>query len=82
MGRRMISERQIEGYDDWNCVFWIEEALSWAAHDGKALGSCHTDWTYVKDTAMWYVEKRDASDPNSKSAQCGNGIFEEEYTDD
>ena len=50
----------LQGYDDWNCVFWVEEALSWAAHDGKALGKCHTDWTYVKDTAMWYVAKKAA----------------------
>ncbi|PVH69745.1 hypothetical protein DL98DRAFT_564342 [Cadophora sp. DSE1049] len=38
----------------------IGKALSWAAHDGKALGNCHTDWTYVKDTAMWYVAKKAA----------------------
>ncbi len=50
----------LQGCDDWNCVFWIEKALRWVADDGKALGSCHTDWTYVKDTAMWYVAKKAA----------------------
>ena len=48
------------GYEGWNCVSWAQEALSLAAHDGKALGSCHTDWTYVRDTAMWYVAKKAA----------------------
>jgi len=47
-----------EGYEGWNCVSWAEEALTWAANDGKALGSGHTDWKYVKDTAMWYVAKK------------------------
>ncbi|KAL5374222.1 hypothetical protein PMIN06_012458 [Paraphaeosphaeria minitans] len=46
------------GYENWNCVSWVQEGLSWAAHDGKALGSCHTDWSYVRDTAMWYVAKK------------------------
>ncbi|CZT45566.1 uncharacterized protein RSE6_05884 [Rhynchosporium secalis] len=50
----------LEGYSNWNCVFWLEEALSRGAQDGKALGKCHTDWTYVKDTAMWYVAKKAA----------------------
>ncbi|KAF1852211.1 uncharacterized protein K460DRAFT_274212, partial [Cucurbitaria berberidis CBS 394.84] len=48
------------GFEGWNCVSWAQEALSWAAHDGKALGTCHTDWTFVKDTAMWYVAKKTA----------------------
>jgi len=47
-----------QGYEGWNCVSWAQEALSWAAHDSKALGSCRIDWTHVKDTAMWYVEKK------------------------
>lgn len=47
-----------EGFEGWNCVSWIQEALSWAVLDGKALGTCHTDWTYVRDTAMWYVAKK------------------------
>jgi hypothetical protein len=48
------------GYEGWNCVSWVQEALSWAAEDSKALGSCHTDWTHVKDTALWYVAKKAA----------------------
>ncbi|MCJ1386463.1 hypothetical protein MMC17_009589 [Xylographa soralifera] len=47
-----------DGYEDWNCVSWAQEALSWAAQDNKALGSCHTDWAHVKNTAMWYVAKK------------------------
>lgn len=49
-----------KGYEGWNCVSWAEEALAWVAHDGKALGSSHTDWAYVRDTAMWYVAKKAA----------------------
>ncbi|KAF1993982.1 hypothetical protein P154DRAFT_625054 [Amniculicola lignicola CBS 123094] len=48
------------GYENWNCVSWVQEALSWGAHDGKALGSCQTDWTHVRDTAMWYIAKKAA----------------------
>ncbi|KAF2132115.1 hypothetical protein P153DRAFT_421144 [Dothidotthia symphoricarpi CBS 119687] len=48
------------GYESWNCVSWIQEALSLAAHDGKALGSSRTDWKFVRDTAMWYVAEKAA----------------------
>lgn len=48
------------GYEGWNCVSWVQEALNWAAQDGKALGTCHTDWQYVRDTTMWYVAKKAA----------------------
>jgi hypothetical protein len=47
-------------YEGWNCVWWIQEGLSWAALDGKALGTARTDWTFVRDTAMWYVAKKAA----------------------
>jgi len=47
-----------QGFEGWNCVSWVQEALSWADSDGKALGTCHKDWTFVKDTAMWYVAKK------------------------
>lgn len=46
------------GYDQWNCVAWIQEALELAQRDGKALGAAVTDWSSVRDTAMWYVEKK------------------------
>jgi hypothetical protein len=48
------------GYENWNCVSWVQEALTRAAQDGKALGTCHTSWTFVRDTAMWYVAKKAA----------------------
>ena len=38
-----------QGYEDWNCVSWAEEALACAAHDGKVLGNCRTDWAHVRD---------------------------------
>jgi hypothetical protein len=40
------------GYENWNCVSWVQEALAWAAQDGKALGTCYTSWTFVRDTAL------------------------------
>lgn len=49
-----------QGYEAWNCVYWLQEALSYAAHDGKALGTCHTDWMHVRDTVMWYIAKKAA----------------------
>lgn len=47
-----------DGYEGWNCVSWAQEALSWVVQDNTALGSCHTNWVYVKNTAMWYVAKK------------------------
>jgi hypothetical protein len=47
-----------QGYEAWNCVYWAQEALSYAAHDGKALGTCHTDWAHVRDTVMWYIARK------------------------
>lgn len=48
------------GYESWNCVSWVQEALTWAAQDGKTLGTSHTDWKYVGDTVIWYVAKKAA----------------------
>jgi hypothetical protein len=45
----------------WNCVSWVQEALMSAIHDGKALGTSAKDWETVRDTAMWYVEKKKAA---------------------
>ena len=49
-----------EGYEDWNCISWLQEALSMAADDGEALGRCKTDWIFVRDTALWYVAMKAA----------------------
>lgn len=43
------------GYEAWNCVYWVQEALYLAALDGHALGRGKTDWDYVRDTVMQYV---------------------------
>lgn len=49
----------LEGYEDWNCVFWVKEALILAVQDGKALGrNCCSDWEVVKDKALWYAKKK------------------------
>ncbi|KAI9729180.1 MAG: hypothetical protein M1834_007087 [Cirrosporium novae-zelandiae] len=46
------------GYDHWNCVEWIKEALDRLTQDEKALGTSATDWDIVRDTAMWYSNKK------------------------
>jgi hypothetical protein len=44
-------------YNHWNCVEWLKEALRLIQGDGKTLGTSVTNWTSVRDTAMWYVYK-------------------------
>ncbi|KAI5800041.1 hypothetical protein EDC01DRAFT_648706 [Geopyxis carbonaria] len=44
----------------WNCVSWVQEALAALQADGKALGTSNVNWNAVRDTAMWYVEKKKA----------------------
>jgi hypothetical protein len=46
------------GYEHWNCVEWIREALDLIQDDEQALGTSVTDWNSVRNTAMWYVEKK------------------------
>lgn len=47
------------GYEGWNCVHWVQEAISYAVADGKALGTCLADWAKIRDTVMWYVAKKE-----------------------
>lgn len=42
----------------WNCVTWVEEVLAGLEEDGKALGSCVTDWKSIRDAAMRFVEAK------------------------
>lgn len=44
----------------WNCVEWVKEALEMLRKDGKVLGTSALGWQTVRDTAMWYVEKKAA----------------------
>lgn len=46
------------GQPGWNCVEWVKEALAILQNGNKALGSSVLDWVTVRDTAMWYVEKK------------------------
>ncbi|KXT03390.1 hypothetical protein AC578_3946 [Pseudocercospora eumusae] len=43
---------------DWNCVFWVKEALQGLEKNGKALGRSKVDWVSVRDAAMQYVERK------------------------
>jgi hypothetical protein len=47
-----------QGEPGWNCVIWVKEAIEALRADGKALGTSRTVWQYVRDTAMWYIEKK------------------------
>lgn len=63
------------GYERWNCVEWVKEALEAIQSDGKALGTSVVKWSSVRNTAMWYVAKKksehrldgqgDGSDPRA-----------------
>ncbi|KAI5800040.1 hypothetical protein EDC01DRAFT_648705, partial [Geopyxis carbonaria] len=46
----------------WNCISWVQEALAALQADEKALGTSNVNWNAVRDTAMWYVEKKKAED--------------------
>jgi hypothetical protein len=42
----------------WNCVAWVREALDELRPRTGVLGVSGTEWQDVRDTAMWYVEKK------------------------
>ncbi|KFA53510.1 hypothetical protein S40293_06531 [Stachybotrys chartarum IBT 40293] len=46
--------------DGWNCVGWAKEGFEAALRNGNALGTSADNWKLVRDTAMWYVEKKKA----------------------
>lgn len=42
-----------EGYDGWNCVAWVKEALErLSATENDGLGTCRLDWETVRSTAL------------------------------
>lgn len=43
---------------DWNCVFWIKEALASIERDGRVVGTSVLDWQSVRDTAMRYCQRK------------------------
>ncbi|KAG9253201.1 uncharacterized protein F5Z01DRAFT_637460 [Emericellopsis atlantica] len=46
----------------WNCVGWVKKAIETALSDKKALGPPkNLNWDSIRDTAMWYVEKKKAA---------------------
>ncbi|KAJ6445290.1 hypothetical protein O9K51_00049 [Purpureocillium lavendulum] len=42
----------------WNCVEWAKEAFQEAVLDRRALDKAAPSWELLRDTAMWYVEKK------------------------
>ena len=46
---------------EWNCVFWIRDALKSLDGSKKALGTRQMDWKKVRDTALNFCEEKKAS---------------------
>ncbi len=53
---RNVPMRQV--HRDWNCVYWIKEALETACVDRRSVGSCVVEWSRVRNTAMEFVQKK------------------------
>lgn len=45
----------------WNDVVWVKEALEAINQDDAALGASIPIWQCVRDTAMWYIEEKQAA---------------------
>ena len=43
---------------NWNCVFWVKEALEEHKADSKAIGTSVLDWGSVRDGVMGYTQKK------------------------
>ncbi|KAI1374867.1 hypothetical protein F4677DRAFT_461312 [Hypoxylon crocopeplum] len=56
----------------WNCVEWVKEALEALGKDGKPLGTSITDWQTIRDTAMRYVQHKEAEHRFDGLAQPGH----------
>ncbi|KAL0929465.1 uncharacterized protein CTRU02_215631 [Colletotrichum truncatum] len=46
--------------EDFNCVKFVKDGWRAAQKDNKALGTSAKGWKAIRDTAMWYVEKKRA----------------------
>ncbi|KAF2762284.1 hypothetical protein EJ05DRAFT_497145 [Pseudovirgaria hyperparasitica] len=47
-----------DGFQAWNCVWWIQEAFNAAMADRAALGTRLADWERARSISMWYVTKK------------------------
>jgi hypothetical protein len=55
---RQIPVRQRE--EGWNCVSWVQEALSEVKSSKKVVGTSVVGWKAVRDAAMDYVQEKKA----------------------
>jgi hypothetical protein len=55
---RQIPIRQ--GQEGWNCVSWVQEALSELGKSKKIVGTSAVEWNAVRDAAMDYVQRKKA----------------------
>ena len=42
----------------WNCVEWVREAFETIVKRDDVIGRGVKSWQSVRDTAIWYVEKK------------------------
>lgn len=56
----------------WNCVGWVQEALEVLGKDGKALGTSITDWQTIRDTSLWYIQRKEVEHRFDGRAQPGS----------
>lgn len=47
-----------QGKEGWNCISWVQEALSVLVGSENVLGSGVTDWEGIRAAAMSYVTKK------------------------
>lgn len=53
---RKIPIRQDQ--EEWNCVYWVKEALETARDEGRVLGRNVVDWRWVVREVMGYVQRK------------------------
>lgn len=53
--RRTLIRSNTEG---WTCVEWVREGLEAALRSQGVLGRAVSNWSAVRDSAMWYIEKK------------------------
>jgi hypothetical protein len=46
------------GQSGWNCVSWVQEALSEIGRSKKVVGTSVVGWKAVRDAAMEYVQQK------------------------
>ena len=59
------------GEPGWNCIGWVKEALQVLGNNDTVVGRSSLAWQSVRDTAMWYVDKKAAEHRFDGKAEPG-----------